>query len=179
MFEIILALILISAYAFLMVHFFYTLVAIFRGSAYIPTPHKRVAQMVNIANVQPTDTVLDFGSGDGRIVAAFIAAGAKQCIGIEINPLLVIYSKLRFLLTGKKNAHIYLKNIWKVDLSEVDILTSYMTSCFTEKLEKKIKEEMRPGAKVVSYDFPFPNLTLIKKEENVYLYQVPQINNQI
>ncbi len=172
------ALLIIFAYFLLMIQFVYTLIAIFRGSAYIPTPQKRVDHLVRISGLKPTDTVLDFGSGDGRILAAFCKAGAKKCIGIEINPLLVAYSRLRFFLSGKKNVYIHLKNIWTFDISEVDILASYMTACFADKLGKKIIAEMRPGATVVSYRFEIAELTLIRKEDNVFLYQVPAKTNK-
>ncbi|MDA0225458.1 MAG: SAM-dependent methyltransferase, partial [Proteobacteria bacterium] len=35
---------------------------------YVPSPQSVVASMLRLANVGPTDYVIDLGSGDGRIV---------------------------------------------------------------------------------------------------------------
>ncbi len=160
------------SFFFLLIHFIYTLIAIFKGAVYLPTPKKRVRQIVSLAKPKKTDVVIDLGSGDGRILAAFRKAGVKECIGIEINPLLYLFSKIRFFITGQKNVKTYFKDIWKTDLSNVDILATFFVPVFMEKLEKKILNEMKKGSRVVSYRFKFPNLELVDSLDNVYLYKL-------
>jgi 2-polyprenyl-3-methyl-5-hydroxy-6-metoxy-1,4-benzoquinol methylase len=59
---------------------------------WVPSPHSTVEKMLFMAAVTPRDTVVDLGSGDGRIVIAAAKMGAKA-LGIEYNPDLVEYAR--------------------------------------------------------------------------------------
>ena len=91
MLQTVFALIIVLLFALLLLHFAYTLYAIFFGAAYIPTSHSKIQKMLELSKIKSDDVVLDLGSGDGRILIACAKAGAKKCIGIEINPMLVWY----------------------------------------------------------------------------------------
>ena len=47
---------------------------------YVPTPEEVVAEMLNMANVDPDDVIYDLGCGDGRIVIK--AAKELGCRGV-------------------------------------------------------------------------------------------------
>ena len=59
---------------------------------WVPTPHKLVEKMLDMAKVTPQDYVIDLGSGDGTTVIAAAKRGARAH-GIEYNPDMVELSK--------------------------------------------------------------------------------------
>jgi cyclopropane fatty-acyl-phospholipid synthase-like methyltransferase len=143
-----------------------------KGIFYVPTDRKKLNKMIEFARVRNGEKAADLGSGDGRLVIALAKMGA-EAHGYEINPLLVILSRInirRMGLSGKAFAH--WKNFWKEDFREFDIITVYGFSYMMTKLEKKLKSELVPGARVVSNSFHFPNWPASKEENKVFLYEV-------
>src|SRR5690606_33679436 len=56
---------------------------------YLPSTPVAVEEMLRLADVKPSDVVLDLGSGDGRIpITAALAFGARGR-GVDIDPVLV------------------------------------------------------------------------------------------
>ncbi len=122
-----------------------------------------------MAKLKPTDRVIDLGSGEGRIVIE----AAKHCtksVGVEINPLLYWVSKIK--AKGKKNIEFKKQSLWNTDLSEFDLIFIYFIPHRMNKLAKKIKLEMKPGSRIISHAFIFPDWQYIEKDDNIYLYEV-------
>ncbi len=125
--------------------------------------------MIRLAKIKKGDKVADLGSGDGRIVIAFAQNGAVAH-GYEINPLLYVISIQNLRKNGvHERAKIYLKDLWRVDLSPYDIVTLYGNFPMMSRLEKKLQKELRTGARVISNHFKFPKWNS-EKEEDLYLY---------
>jgi len=160
------------AVIFLLVKFF---VPVFNGALYLPTSMERVKKMLDLLELKAGQTLIDLGSGDGRILIEAAQRGAKA-IGYEINPILVYLTKRKIKKFGLNDkAKIFWKDFWQVDLSQVDLIIVFGAPTIMGKLEKKFLKEMKPGAKICSYVFPLPNLRPIKKEEGIYLYRVVKI----
>lgn len=101
-----------------------------------------------------------------------------QVIGYENWPAQFLLSKLRLLISGT-NAQVIYKDLFKSNLKNADIVFCYLLPNFMEKLEPKLKKELKPGALVVSNTFPFPDWkpvrTIITNEkkpdfEKIYTY---------
>ena len=149
----------------------FLLFVIAKGAPFVPSRNKTVQKMVSLAGINAGDRAADLGSGNGKIVIAIARAGA-EAHGYEINPLLVWWSRVSIRkagLTGK--AFIHTKNFWKEDLSGFNVITLYGIDYIMSGLEKKLKEELPSGARIVSNSFKFPNWPEILKEEGVYLYK--------
>ncbi|PIZ94217.1 MAG: hypothetical protein COX81_04170 [Candidatus Magasanikbacteria bacterium CG_4_10_14_0_2_um_filter_37_12] len=162
---------LVVLYALLLVFFFYTFYAFVKAAPFVPTSNHNVEKIIQIAGLNSTDTMCDLGSGDGRILFLAAKSGAK-CVGIEINPILYYFSKFKKLLYRVDNVEIIRQDLWKIDLAQFDVLTLFFIAPKMEKLMKKIKAEMKPGSRVVSYAFRFPNWQPTKEDEKVRLYVV-------
>ena len=160
---------LIILYGFVIVFMLYTIYAMVTAAPYVPTNKKRVKTMIEMAQVASTDTVLDLGSGDGRIVLT-AAPFAQKVIGIEINPLLYYWSTWK--ARKKNNISFLRKDLWKVDLGNVDVLTIFFMAPKMEKLMQKIKKEMKPGSRVVSHAFTFPHWEPKEVQDNIRVYIV-------
>ena len=124
-----------------------------------------------MAKPKEGEILLDLGSGDGRILHTAAKSGCK-CIGIEINPILYHWSRFKTKLKKLKNVEIRRENLWKTDLSEVNILSLFFIAGKMDKLNKKILSEMKPGSRVISYGFKFPNWQYSEKSGKIYLYVV-------
>lgn len=160
---------LVISYACILLFFVYTVYAILHGAPFVPTKNGSVSTMLRLAKLHTNDVLMDLGSGDGRILRKS-AKYVKRAIGIEINPLLFWWSKMR--LANYKNIEIRRENLWNVDLSNVDVLTIFFIAHHMNALEKKIKKEMSPGSRIISYGFRFPDWQHIEKDGKVYLYIV-------
>ncbi len=86
--------ILFLVLSLLFLFFFYQIYTIFLqpGAVYYPTTDNSVKEMLKISHLTSKDTLIDLGSGDGRILIAAANLGAKA-IGYEINPFLVYKSR--------------------------------------------------------------------------------------
>jgi hypothetical protein len=88
------------------------------GAPYVPSLHKEVRHAFkDLYAVSSKDVVVDLGSGDGQVLLEAAKRGATG-YGYELNPLLVVISKLRL---GKR-ATISLYDMWQVTLPETTTL---------------------------------------------------------
>ena len=141
------------------------------GAPFEPTSDKKVKKMIRLAKIKKGDKAVDLGSGDGRIVIALAKAGA-EAHGYEINPFLVLLSKYKIKRAGLKGkAFIHWKNFWKISFRKYDVIMMFQFKTIMHRLEKKLKKELKPKSRVVSYYWKFPNWKPKKKIENIYLYK--------
>ncbi len=147
------------------------LVWLHRGPFYVPIRRKYVPRVIAMLDPKPGERIVDLGSGDGRLLVALAEAGA-EAHGYEHNPLLVMRSKQNFKKKGLEGkAFVHMSNFWDVDVSVFDGVVVYGIPYIMTRLEEKLKRELKPGARVVSYSFPFPNWEPTQKEKAVYLYK--------
>ena len=142
-----------------------------RGAPFVPSSAKKVRTMVRLSSRQ-AERMADLGSGDGRMVIAFARAGI-EAHGFELNPVLVLWARMRILFSGLRGrAYIHLGNYWNADLSQFDVVTVFGLPPIMAVLEKKLRRELRPGARVFSNNFHFPTWASVQKEDDVYVYEV-------
>ncbi|MBI4119861.1 MAG: class I SAM-dependent methyltransferase [Parcubacteria group bacterium] len=113
---------------------------------------------------------VDLGSGDGRVVREFARCGLESW-GVEINPLLVLWSRAKIKKAGLKNAHIKWGSLWKADLSGFDIVYMFQCNLTNKFLFNKFKKELKPSAYVISFGFPMHGLRLVKEVGSFLIYQ--------
>ena len=143
------------------------------NAPYLPSDKKSVAEMVRLANVRPGEKMVDLGSGDGRIVIAMAKVGA-EAHGYELNLFLVWWSRHKIKqegLSGKVFVH--WKSFWHEDLGRFQIVTMFTIPHFMARLAKKMRRELRPGARFISNGAPLPGWQYKEKneKEGIYLYQ--------
>lgn len=149
----------------------YSVFALRSAAPWVPTGKKRIERMLTLAKVAKGDLVIDVGSGDGRMVEAAVKRGAVA-IGIEINPTLHWYSRLRARIKRLKRASFIRTDLWKYSLGKADVVLLFFINSKMAKLEKKLMGELQPGTRVVSYIFRFPTWQHAKKDGMLYLYIV-------
>jgi cyclopropane fatty-acyl-phospholipid synthase-like methyltransferase len=146
------------------------------GAIFVPTPMDIVEKMLLLADLKKDDTVIDLGSGDGRIIIEAAKKYGVNAIGIEADPLRLLWSRFRVRANGLENkVNIVWGNFFKTDLSKATVVTVYQGQGINNKLVSKFEKELEPGTRVVSYSFTFDGWNPIKKDpdSSVYLYNIP------
>lgn len=149
----------------------FLLFPIVKGAPFVPSEMKTVEKMVGLAKVRHGERVVDLGSGDGRFLIA-VAQKGIEAHGYEINPLLVWWARRRIRKAGmEKRAFVHWKSFWRVDYSSFDVVLIFGIFYIMRRLEKKLRNELKRGARVVSNAFNFPTWVPERKEQEVYLYR--------
>ncbi|HNW56369.1 MAG TPA: class I SAM-dependent methyltransferase [Bacteroidales bacterium] len=119
---------------------------------WIPTPYKLVDLMLEIADVNEKDYLIDLGSGDGRIVIAAARLGARS-LGIEYNHEMVEYSKQKAKEAGVSNKTDFVTaDIFGYDLSRATVITMFLLPEINLKLRPQLLD-LKPGTRIVSNTF--------------------------
>lgn len=123
--------------------------------SYVSTPHKVVHRMLEMADLQADDYLIDLGSGDGRIpIAAARDWGVRNALGIELDPDLVAESKDNAREAGVADyARFEVGNLYETDFSDATVLAMYLLPTINLDLRPVILEKMTPGTRVVSHAF--------------------------
>lgn len=158
----------------------------------MPAKMEAVDAMLELADLQPGETVVDIGSGDGRVViaAATRYPEIRQAVGIELDPTLVALSLRRVAelnevepkLRLASRAHFILEDFTNVELGEVDVVVLFFLP--HEDLARVLGEKLRAGTRVVTYVFQIAQWTPERSTETVpfmtshgsspvFLYRVP------
>jgi predicted RNA methylase len=146
------------------------------GAPFELTKIKNVERMLKLAELKENEILYDLGSGDGRIIIEAVKKYKVEAVGIEINPLLVFISRKKIKKLGfEKKAKVIWGDFFKENLSNANILTTYLLQTTNDRLEKKFIKELKPGTKIISKSFTFKNIPFLKSDsENpaIRLYQI-------
>lgn len=146
---------------------------------YVPTPEAVVTRMLEMADVQPDDHVVDLGSGDGRIaIAAIKDRGAKSALGVDLNPERIEEAQANAQKAGVTDKVTFEQgDLFKKDISDANVLTMYLLPRVNMQLRPVILNEMEPGTRVVSHAFSMEDWeadeTAVVDGRYIYLWIVP------
>ncbi len=125
---------------------------------FVPTPHDIVREMLKLANLTSDDTVVDLGSGDGRIVITAAKEYGCQSIGYEIDHALVEESRLAVRKAGlTKLVKILDNDMFTADLSKTTVATTFLYSGVLEKMIPQFAK-MPVGSRIVAHHFEIPGI---------------------
>ncbi|KAL3836547.1 hypothetical protein ACJMK2_021971 [Sinanodonta woodiana] len=147
---------------------------------FVPATPKQVQNVMTLLRGR-RGSLLDIGSGDGRIVLEAAKQGF-QANGVELNLWLVLFSRFKAKRLGlSSNAKFFRKNLWKTDMSPYANVIVFGTEQMMGKLEEKLQSGLKPGSCVVACRFPFPNWPPVKTEgegvDQAWLYQQEKLND--
>jgi len=108
--------------------------------------------VIEFADIKKNDVLYDLGSGDGRILVEAAKKGIKV-VGIEKNRFLnwIARRNIRKL----KNVKIIQGDIFKQKINDASIIVAYLSQKVTERLQKKIKREVKKGTRIILVDHVF------------------------
>lgn len=97
-----------------------------KDTAWAPTALTMMEKMLDLAGVTVADTVVDLGSGDGRMVIAAAKRGARG-IGVELDPALLVISRRAAECEGVADRATFVQHdLLKFDLSRGSVITMYL-----------------------------------------------------
>lgn len=116
-------------------------------------PQTLVDKMMDMAKAVPGDTLIDLGSGDGRLVISAARRGIKAH-GIEYNPEMVELARRNAQAAGVSGRATFAQaDLFETDLSRASVITLFLLPAINEKLRPRLLE-LKPGTRVVSNTFP-------------------------
>jgi hypothetical protein len=151
------------------------------GAGFEPTSKRLVRKMLEMAEIDSKDVLYDLGSGDGRMVLEAAKKYNASAVGIEADPIRVIWSRLFLFFSGQKSSKIVWGNIFKEDISEATAVTLFLGHNANQKLKTKLSNELKLGTPVVSYIWTFEGWKPIKvdDEDRIYLYVIGESDYMI
>lgn len=152
---------------------------------YVTSPQRVVDRMLEMAAVKSSETVFDLGCGDGRVLFTVVQKYRAKAVGVEIDPKLVESTRDQAQKMAMGNrVRVVQGNLLEADLSEADVVTLYLLTESNQLLRPRLEKMLRPGARVVSYDYAVPGWKpkwVERVEDNnarshdhlIYLYEMP------
>lgn len=156
------------------IYLVYYIIAFLSGAPYVPSTNPTSDSMIRLARLSARKRAYDLGSGDGKLLSRIAATGA-HAIGIEINPLLVLFSTMRSFLSPYRNSiSVRWGSFWTTTFADADVVFVYLLPLRMEKLEKKLAKECKKGTIVVSNSFLFPHWKILRQDpvNHVYVYKM-------
>lgn len=119
---------------------------------YEPTPMAVVRAMLEMADVGPSDIVYDLGSGDGRIPILAAKEFGARGVGIEIDPALVLRARENARQASVADrVEFRLGDMYAASLDDATVVTLFLHPKPNLKLRPRLRTDLQPGARVVSY----------------------------
>lgn len=147
----------------------------FAGSdaPYVPTKMGSIRKILKLAGVKKGKKFYELGSGDGRVVIAAAKLRA-QSIGVEQSWIRVLYSRWNAHgqnATKGESCQFYHGDIFKRTYADADIVYIFLLSKGVQKLEEKLRKELKKGAVVITQTYHFPNWKPFQKIGDFWLYK--------
>ena len=121
---------------------------------FVATPLPVVKQMLTVAEVKLGEIVYDLGCGDGRVAIMAAQEFGARAIGVEMREDLAKQAMGKVSELGLEGrVKIVQGDMFKIDLSQADVVTLYLTTSANDKVKPKLEAELKPGTRVVSHDY--------------------------
>lgn len=146
------------------------------GVPYISTPQEVINQIDKYIMFKEGDVAYDLGAGDAR----FLITLKKKypfliCRGYENAWRPYITSKIR-IRQSNTNIEMLRKNFFHADIRDANVVFCYLWPWVNARLDEKFKKELKPGTKIITYDFTFPRAPLkvitLTNGHALYVYEV-------
>lgn len=148
---------------------------------YVSTPQPVVEEMLALAQVGPKDNVYDLGCGDGRFVITAAEKFGARGVGIDLDP-----ARLAEAAAGARRAGVTgrvsfrQEDLFKTDFSTATVVTLFLFSELNERLAPRLRSSLKPGARIVAYQFGIPGWPADRKAQlnidgnnhDIYLWRI-------
>ncbi len=124
------------------------------GAPFLPTLKQEVPRALDLIGLKSGQTLLELGSGDGRVLQAAAERGI-YVIGYEFNPILVLYSRFR-TRKYKNLVTIVWGNFWHKKFPPTDGIFVFLLKPYMKKLDTKIVQQCLKPLKLISFAFEIP-----------------------
>ncbi|MDR0965082.1 MAG: class I SAM-dependent methyltransferase [Myxococcales bacterium] len=126
---------------------------------------------LDMLQLEDGERFCDLGCGLGRVLRAARRRAKVTATGYELNPFAILY--LWALGITDFGIRVKCRDFRQADLSQFDAVYLYLLPKVMPALAEQLERQLKPGARVVSVDFPFPDWTAKEEREHghkVWLY---------
>jgi len=157
--------VIIAAIVLLVFHFLWPYI-LRRGAGYSSSNTRSVIWAFRLVNIKGK-RLIDLGCGYGKVLKIAKKMGARV-MGIEIDPIRWFISMIRC------RCRVLFGDMFKIDLSNYDVIYLFQWPSVNKRLAKKFKKELKKGTYVISYMWKVPGLELVAcdKKFDIYIYKV-------
>lgn len=156
----------------IIITYFYS---IFYDVPFVPTPKPIIRQILKMSELKPDEFFYDLGSGDARVLIMAAREFGAKCVGIELNLLRYALSNWKIHRMGLADQiKVIRRSFFESDLSQADVVFMYLLPSINEKLKPKLKNELKKGARVITFSYTINGWKINKldNELKVYLYNI-------
>ena len=142
------------------------------GPPYVPTLGKQVDTALDLLNLKPGQTLLELGSGDGKVMRAAAQRGLNV-VGIEFNPFLVVISRIR-CWRYRNQVRVIWGDLWRTRWPQADGIFAFMIQRQMARLDQRITAWHEKPVKLASFAFHIPERPPKSKYNGIFLYEYPK-----
>ena len=164
---------------FLFICLFSVIFSVLSFAPWVPVRGRDLKRIFSLAELGPGKIFYDLGCGDGKTVFYAAKNFKAKAIGIEFSLPFYLFCRVKNLFYNPGLARFKYKNLYHENLAEADVVYLFgMPHTVNNKFRKKLETEMKPGTKIISYAFAFPDWppkTVDKPTEKdlpIYLYEI-------
>lgn len=145
----------------------------FAGSdaPYVPTKTELILKPLKLAKTAKGKIFYELGSGDGRVVFEAAKLGANS-FGVEQSWIRVWLSRLKARQLNLPNANFFHGNIFARNYFPADVVYIYMLQPCIDRLESKLKKELKKGSILITQTYHFKHVKPFQKTNNFNLYRI-------
>lgn len=144
---------------------------------WVPTRKNDFPRILDLANLQSSETFYELGCGDGRVAEYISQYSPARVVGIEISWPFFLMAKIRAY--KKTNLKILFKNLYQLDLGQANVVYLFGTPQHsTKRMTNMLRANLKSGSRIITYAFPLAGWqpTKISKPSDqdlaIYLYQI-------
>lgn len=168
----------------LLLTFFYNIAfSVISFAPWVPTRARDLYRIFKLAALKDGQIFYDLGCGDGKVIFYAAKNFKVKAIGLEISLPMYLLCQIKRIILNKRNIKFKLKNLFKENLSKADVVYFFgLPDTINNKLILKLKKELKPGCKIISYSFKINGWTPAfvdkpaEKDLPIYVY-TQNINN--
>lgn len=139
------------------------------GPPYVPTLHSNMNSALDMLDLKPGQTLLDLGSGDGRVLIAAAERG-WSAVGIEVSPFLVLIARLR-TWKYRRQVRVIWGNYFTTKWPESDGVFAFMIQRHMVRLDEHMRRYGKKPIRLASFAFHIPGRKPVQARDGVYLYE--------
>jgi len=148
-----------------------------KDSVWVPTPERLIRRLLQLADVTARDTVLDLGSGDGRVPIYAAKHFGARAVGVELEENLIRVSNEAARAGGVAHRVRFVRqDLFDTDLAQASVITLYISPGVMTKLKPRLLA-LKPGTRIVSHQFTLddwePDESIRSEARMGYLWVVP------
>jgi precorrin-6B methylase 2 len=128
------------------------------AAPYFPSAKSTIRLALREADLKPGEWFYDLGAGTGNSIIIAEKEFGAHAVGSEINMLPYCIAKLKIFF-ARSHVQMKFESLFTQDVSNADIVFIFLAERVLARVAEKLKKELKPGARIISYAFTLPGMT--------------------